>query len=274
MPSDSPLKDNTIYLTKHGSQAYGTNTSESDLDIKGVMIPPKEYYFGFTKHVEQIEESEPDDLVIYEIRKFFRLAADCNPNIIEVLHTDESDILFIDKFGRKLRDAANKFLSQKAKHTFSGYAHSQLKRIKGHYRWLKDPPGDPRNLENRHVSDNMIIEWKQYQTWRKNRNPKRAALEEKHGYDTKHAMHLVRLLRMGEEILKTGKVHVRRPDREELLAIRNHGIWKYDDLIEWAEKKDEELTEFYESGKSPLPHSPPREELDKLCVELVEEYLE
>ncbi|AEZ66297.1 hypothetical protein phiTE_131 [Pectobacterium phage phiTE] len=38
----------------------------------------------------------------------------------------------------------------------------------------------------------------------KNRNAARHELEEKFGYDTKHAMHLVRLLRMSQEILETG----------------------------------------------------------------------
>jgi predicted nucleotidyltransferase len=39
-----------------------------------------------------------------------------------------------------------------------------------------------------------VREWHQYQEWLSARNPKRAALERAHGYDTKHAMHLVRLM--------------------------------------------------------------------------------
>mgnify|MGYP001607055563 CR=1 FL=1 len=46
----------------------------------------------------------------------------------------------------------------------------------------------------------------------------------------KHAMHLVRLMRMCKEILITCEVVVKRPDREELLAIRN-GAWSYYKLI-------------------------------------------
>ena len=76
-----------------------------------------------------------------------------------------------------------------------------------------------------------------YWEWVKNRNETRHELEEKCGYDTKHAMHLVRLLRMGEEILKYKEVRVRRPDAEELLGIRN-GSMDYDDIVEWAEMKD------------------------------------
>lgn len=62
----------------------------------------------------------------------------------------------------------------------------------------------------------------------------RAELEAQHGYDTKHAMHLVRLLRMGEEILSTGRVNVRREDADELMAIRK-GALSYDQLLEQSE---------------------------------------
>ena len=41
------ISNNTIYLARHGSRAYGTNTADSDEDFKGICIPTKEYYFGF-----------------------------------------------------------------------------------------------------------------------------------------------------------------------------------------------------------------------------------
>lgn len=40
------LEHRTILLTKYGSHCYGTNTPTSDLDYKGVCIPPPEYYLG------------------------------------------------------------------------------------------------------------------------------------------------------------------------------------------------------------------------------------
>ena len=78
----------------------------------------------------------------------------------------------------------------------------------------------------------------QYWTWKKNRNEARSVLEEQHGYDTKHAMHLVRLLRMGKEALEEGVLKVKRPDAEELLAIRA-GAWTYEECVEYAEDMDE-----------------------------------
>lgn len=137
------LKERTILLTKHGSHAYGLNTETSDLDMKGVTIAPINHYLGFTNTFEQAEGHADDksyEYVIFELKKFFKLAADCNPNVIEILYTDDSDLLFLSPVGKKLRENRDLFLSRKAKHTFSGYAMSQLKRIRGHRAWLLDPP--------------------------------------------------------------------------------------------------------------------------------------
>lgn len=305
----------TILLVRHGSQAYGTSTPESDLDVKGVAIPPSRYFTGFLHRFEQAEQKEKEgdgvDLTIYDVRKFFLLAADCNPNIIEVLWVDPTDILHINAWGRLLIQHRDKFLSQKAKHTFSGYAVAQLKRIKTHREWLLNPPkakpdrvefGLPEttlvgrdqmgviekfaskgtcDLEAQFGSTvmdayrrersyhNALSRWNQYQTWKKTRNPERAALEEKFGYDCKHGMHLVRLMRMCAEVLTVGQVRVRRPDAEELLAIRN-GAWSYDRLVEWAEQQDASMDELVKT--SPLPYSPDRNALDKLCRDIVESH--
>ncbi len=344
------IAERTILLTKHGSHAYGTSLPTSDLDVKGVAVPPREYFLGYLKRFEQAESKDPD-LVIYDVRKFFNLAADCNPNIIEILWTDQSDWLSVSQEGLMMVNARELFLSRKAKHTFSGYAASQLKRIRTHHRWIQNPPTAPpvrsdfglpessiigpddraaaeaavqkqidswgvdlASLEKSErialegkiaavlaemklgadetynaaarvlgFSDNFLDamarerkyrtaqrEWTQYQDWKKNRNAARHALEERWGYDTKHGMHLVRLMRMCREILETGRVLVKRPDAEELLAIRA-GAWPLDQLIEWAEREDVALEEVAKS--SPLPHGPDRPRLDALCVCIVERLL-
>lgn len=308
------LPQRTLLLTRHGSWAFGLNTPESDEDFKGIAIPTKEYFHGFLQRFEQAESKNPD-LVIYDLRKFMALAADGNPSIIEVLWTEEEDWYEAPwgHLGQKLRDNRHLFLSRKIKHTFAGYAFSQLARIKRHYSWLLSPPthkptraefelpettlispdirGAMEAMQQEkgeegleaafpaHVMDlyrreraytNMLNEFHNYERWKATRNPKRAALEAKSGYDTKHAMHLVRLMRMCREILTTGQVLVKRPDREELLAIRN-GAWSYDAVIEWAALQDEELTEL--QSTSALPQSPDRKKLDRLCEELVEEAL-
>ena len=91
------LEKNTLYKCKHGSHAYGTNIEDSDEDIKGICIPPINYFYGF-KEFEQYEMKQPD-LVIYSLRKFAKLAANANPNIFEMLFVDASDILY-ESFNR------------------------------------------------------------------------------------------------------------------------------------------------------------------------------
>jgi uncharacterized protein len=348
------MQDNTVLLVRHGSHAYGTNTPASDEDFKGIAIPPKKYFLGTMFRFEQAELKAPDpDAVIYDIRKFFNLAADCNPNIIEVLHTDPADHFLVTPIGRTILEHKNDFLSKKIKFTFMGYSVAQLKRIKTHKRWIMNPPSTPPTRaemglpeqtlipadqlmaanaevqkeldrfqfdfmegleESQKISirgtvtemlaelkitadqhwmaaarkigldDNFIHlmqlereyagakrEWDQYQNWKKTRNPARSALEEKYGYDTKHAYHLVRLIRMCREILTTGKVLVKRPDREELLTIRN-GAWSYEQLIEFADREEQELNVLYNTT-TVLPKAPDKEKLDDLCIRLVEQSL-
>lgn len=76
--------------------------------------------------------------------------------------------------------------------------------------------------------------------WKTNRNPTRFGLENEYFFDTKHAMHLVRLLRMGYEALTEGIIKVKRPDAQELLSIRN-GAWTYEQVVEYAEFMKEEV---------------------------------
>jgi len=91
--------------------------------------------------------------------------------------------------------------------------------------------------------------------------------------NTKHAAHLIRLMRQGWEMMSTGQVNVRRPDAEELLAIRNKGIWSYDTLIAFAEKMDAKMDVLYNSGDCKLPKVPDIEFLDKLCMSVVDGFL-
>ena len=340
------LVDRTILFVRHGSHAYGLNTPESDEDFKGVAVPPIEYFHGFLNAFNQAESNEPDQ-VIYDIRKFCKLASDANPNIIEVLWAAPEHQLVATDLGKTLIWNRDLFLSKKVLYTFSGYAMSQLKRIKRHKAWLIDPPDHKPTRDEFGLPDKPVIQknqvetalamiskqvdswemnlqgfappqrqfimdlfskilsemavgqddkwkaasgllgfdtnflevlekerlykqarnrWKQYNDWKEKRNPARAKMEAEFGYDGKHAMHLVRLMRMGEEILSGEGVIVKRPDREELLSIRN-GAWEYDQLIEWADEQDKRLREI--AKESTIPKAPNRKEIDLLCQDIV-----
>ena len=120
---------------------------------------------------------------------------------------------------------------------------------------------------------NKKTEWEQFQQWQKTRNKKRAELEQKYHFDPKHAMHLIRLCRMGTEILSMGKVNVDRTgiDADELKSIRN-GSWTYEQVEQYANDMDVKMGELYE--KSALPRSPDREAVENICVQVVSEYHE
>jgi len=344
------LQGRVAFLARSGSHAYGTSTPTSDEDFRGIVIAPQDFRLGFLHNFDQYESNKVD-LVLYEMRKFFKLASDCNPNIIELLYTHDSDVIHVGLPGEMLIAIRSTFVSKKARHTFAGYAFSQLKRINTHHRWLFSPPteaptraafelpettmipkdqlgaaeaaikkkmetwelaldnvgeADKINLTNQVAAylaelqiskdfqwesaarnigydDNFLEllrrerayrtaknEWDQYQNWLKTRNEARAGLERQFGYDTKHGMHLVRLLRMCEEILSGQGVIVRRPDAKELLEIRN-GAWSYEKLISWAEEQDKKMDGLYE--KSSLPKIPDMKALDKACVEIARQFV-
>lgn len=108
--------------------------------------------------------------------------------------------------------------------------------------------------------------WTQYRKWERERNPKRAALEAAHGYDTKHGMHLIRLLRMGLEILRDGEVRVRRPDAAELVAIRD-GELGYEALLEQARALEQGMRSALETTS--LPRDVDEAAIDELLFELI-----
>jgi hypothetical protein len=84
--------------------------------------------------------------------------------------------------------------------------------------------------------------------------------------NTKHASHLVRLMRMAQEILTEGKVVVRRPDAQELLDIR-FGKFDYDWLMKWSADTDAALNDLYE--KSSLQNSADWAKIDELYREVL-----
>jgi predicted nucleotidyltransferase len=296
------VTEDLIFMTLAGSNMYGTNTKDSDIDLRGVCIPPKNVVMGFARNFEQ-QNYENEDTVVYGLTKFMKLCLANNPNIIELLFAPEDCVRVSTPTWERLLERRDEIVSAKCYHSFSGYAHSQLNRLRGHREWLRNPPTHQparkefglseagsgivaavKGVDLVEVSPEalMVIEkekrykaavrrWKDYERWKKERNPARAKLEAAHGYDTKHALHLVRLLRMGYEILTTGKVNVRRPDAEELLAIRN-GRYSLDELLEIVDVLKGKLDKVYEEQTYVVPFGPPHQEMSDFCVELHEHH--
>jgi hypothetical protein len=108
--------------------------------------------------------------------------------------------------------------------------------------------------------------WESYQTWKSHRNPARAELERQHGYDTKHAMHLIRLMRMGLEVLATGELRVRREDADELSAIRD-GAMSFDELLASASALQASMEAA--AAMTTLPKDVDRDGVDALLAGLL-----
>ena len=242
-----------------------------------------------------------EDTELQELRKFIKLAADCNPNIIEFLYVEHLIDICMPEW-ELIRANRDLFLSKKARWTFAGYAIQQLKRIKMHRGYLMSPPSHqptrqefglsevskiPKDHQNAILSlpdewifvgsKGLVMQekryasalqlWTSYKKWEKERNPARKELERKYGYDVKHSMHLVRLCRMAEEIIRDQKVLVRRPDAEELRGILR-GEWKYEDIEAVADGLDIRLTALCE--KSTLRNSPDRKKIAALYRQICE----
>lgn len=159
------LRDRTIYLVVAGSHSYGFASPTSDWDYRGICIPPLDSYIGIMDKFEQIVDTEKGkhvythypvgllnddprvtpgadgpDMQVMELSKFARLAAQCNPSVIELLFTDKKFHTIKDPIMDRLLDNKEMFLSKAAKARFSGYAIAQLKRMRRHREWILNPP--------------------------------------------------------------------------------------------------------------------------------------
>lgn len=353
------VEERTIFVGLAGSHAYGLNHPKSDYDYRGVFIAPKEYYLGFDS-IEQKDSGWDEegifpfidgnkDTVIYELKKVVQLLSAANPNVLELLWLDNYP--FITRVGEYLIEHRQLSLSKKVKHTYSGYAFAQIRKMETHRKWLLNPPQskplpqefgiedenvltkdevnafleylynlvrgriefleeaeqlyqlltadiDFKGLLKQHpLPDEMLVytqsltnsrsdfirllqksqkyqgalrEWKAYLSWQQNRNPVRAEMEKKSGFDLKHGMHCIRLLRSGLEILEQGRVVVNRQkagDVDELKAILR-GDYTYEQVMKMADELVAQMDVVY--ARSPLPLVPDLDRINQLCIELVE----
>ena len=228
----------------HGMYVPSTDpNSLDDKDVMAVCVPPLDYYFGLKEFVsggtEEIKRDEWD-IVVYEARKFIRLLARGNPNVLMMLWLDDQFYLKVTDAGRLLLDNRRLFVGRHVYPAFVGYARSQLHKMT-------------------HLGFEGYM------------GAKRKGLVEKYGYDCKNAAHLIRLLRMGIEFLRNGQLYVHRQDAEQLLAIKR-GEWALEQVKAEAEQGFKTAEEAYSS--STLPTGPDMDRINELAVEVVQLALE
>lgn len=238
------LKDHTVFLTVAGSRAYGTNTESSDVDVRGVLITPKRYRDGFLLSLDEAKEGME---AFFDTLSPDLKAAATNSKLEGVIYE-------IRKFC-KLSSGSNPNLLD----TLFAADEDIL---------VMDPVFKPIR-DNRHafLSKKIVHTFRGYAYQQLQKSQRDT--EEGKGVRLKNSMHLVRLLQSCREILETGDYIVKRPNRQELLDVRN-GLWSPEKLADYAKEQDELLLTLAE--KSSLPHSPDMNFLDGLCCEAVFEW--
>jgi hypothetical protein len=207
-----------ILRVQVGSGMHGTSvTGQDDRDEMGLCLEPAQYVTGLarvpagtdandaTVEFEQYERhtawdgpggvdnrsgAGDLDVIIYSARKWCRLALAGNPTVLLPLFVPDSDVMFCNEVGAELVANADRFVSQLAADRYLGYLQSQRAAMTG-------APGGHTN---------------------------RPELVAVHGYDTKYAMHALRLGIQGVELLRTGRITlpVPEPSRTYLRSVR-HG---------------------------------------------------
>jgi predicted nucleotidyltransferase len=99
----------------------------------------------------------------------------------------------------------------------------------------------------------------EYQTWVKERNPKRYESNLDKNYDSKNMMHCFRLMHMAGEIAEgKGMILQRTWDRQFLMDVRNHKF-EYKEIIERLEEEKERMNQLMEQSTI-------REQIDTVFV--------
>ena len=218
-----------IIRVEVGSTAHGTGLpGNEDYDEMGLMVEPWESSIGLHEQPDTIvyrpgravgERSQPGDydLVVYTARKFARLAASGNPSVLMLLF---GPLRFSTSLGDRLRGMASAFWSDKARARFIGYSNAQRDRLLG---------------------------------VRGGAHTNRPGLVEVHGYDTKYAMHMLRLGIQGIEYATTGRISLPVPEPHgSFLRDVRLGKFTLDEVIDRADAHEATLTSI-EGSAPPEP---------------------
>lgn len=218
-----------------GSGVHGTAIEgQDDRDEMAVCVEPSWTVIGHRRFEHYSFRTQPEgvcsgpgdlDLIVYGLRKYAFLAAGGNPTALLPLFVPEEHVCWQNDFGRELRQRRNMFLSRKAGERFKGYLHSQREGLMG----LRSGG---------------------------TRNQGRADIREKYGFDTKFAMHMVRLGIQGRELLKTGSITLPMPSFElELLRALRRGEQSKEWALAQAESLEEQIDQLMQTSTR-LPDHP------------------
>lgn len=175
-----------LVKTLGGSTAYGLNTPESDLDYRGVFVNTDPAKILGLEKLEHVQKQETDDIVYYEVRKFFELLKNGNTGALEILFMD-SRIETSEAF-EEIRSHRLKFVdTDKMFKSLLGYTQGE------------------RRLANGERTGVL--------------GSKRKAQLDKHGFSPKNATQLLRLAFCGETLFQQGYFPVN-------VKMANDTVWE------------------------------------------------
>lgn len=239
------------------------------------------------------------DRKLYEFRKFIKLALENNPNIIEILFVNIDNIIYITDVGKTLLDIRHNFLHRGLSKKFIGYAISQRHKMvikKDNYFELKsaleyllmidsnkyicEVPvntfagfktiyDEHNNCKFIQIGDLNILPSKYVRSVicmiedRLSKVGNREDLVMQHGYDTKFASHLIRLLLEGKELLTTGDLQFPLNDRQLISDIRN-GKWQIEKIISFSDELQKEINSIILTSK--LPEKPNTQYIEQYMI--------
>lgn len=251
------LVDNLILLGYRGSIAhnmYIPNTepdSIDDIDLMGVFLAPINFYIGLqqdrsinpqTVEIKKEIDGVMWDCVYYELQKFVKMLLKGNPNVLSMFWLKRDHYIIITEFGKMLLERRDAFITRNVYHSFVGYADGQLKRM-GSY------------------SKEGYM------------GKKRKAVVQKYGYDIYNAAHLIRLLKMGIEFLRSGQLTVYRdPEgQDKYLMDIKRGKWSLRLVKSTAEAMFKTAEKAYEFSK--LPDKPDFYTAETMVMNILTDYL-
>lgn len=242
----------TILMTPSGSALYGLSLpGNSDTDQVGICIESPEGMLGFSpfeqyifrtaavREKRQDAPSQPGDTdrVIYGLRKFLRLAMQGNPQILQCFFIPGEMCLSRNVQGEELQSWAPLVISRQAGRRYLGYMEGQRQRLMGE---------------------------------RGQKKVNRPELEEAHGYDTKYAMHILRLGFQGCELLQTGRLSfpMEEKDRAFCYAVRSGEVPMQEALTK-AGELEQDIKDLIDCG--PLYEHPAEAALEALMIEMYQD---
>ena len=278
--------------------------SIDDIDLMGFVFGDPCNYFGLhewgSRGTKEIKQGQYD-VVLYEARKAFSLLLQGNPNIMSMLWIVPKHQLIQTEASRRLLENRSLFIGKHVYNAFAGYAFQQLNKME-----TRDPAdlrdylaltaeakargihpnhkgqcfaypegcdtgsGEMRNALA-HRDDILLAKLSHYMKKGDNLGylgDKRKQLVLRDGYDSKNAAHLIRLLRMCIEFMRTGEMIVERPDAAELLDIKK-GKWRLEDVKKLSDELFAEAKSARDESK--LPAEPEYDKAEALLVSLVRE---